>query len=476
MVSLAILVQAGGAVLGGLAGLILFALAGSSWLIAFAGGVMAAGSTAAVLQATRLRRQTMVLEGKLDLLRTEMADIIARDEAAGARLAEVERRTIESPAMIWRAASTDIDVLGTLVSDLARTVAAHERRLGPEETTVKALKPASVNRHGDADDPASESLLNADLRGMIAPEPNIAPPPHPAVVAELRGILASALASDRLELCLQPVVELPQRKIRGYEATLRLRGEGGDLQSDADLRRIASTTGLEADLDRVLLERAMHVLRVLRGRKRAVTISCAVKVEGFLSPNLPVILETALRNDPELARAIVFEVDALEFRSLAPETRQSLRALADQGVGLSVGCLPHLKLDIETLTGIGIRQIKVSADAMLGEEAGEAPLADIHPADISEFLRRRGIELQMFDVASEQILIDSLDYAPRLASGPLFGQARPVRPEVIEPRAVSDAGAVELRKPAQSQPGTEPSPAPSDRPQRQSFRSVLRRA
>jgi cyclic-di-GMP phosphodiesterase TipF (flagellum assembly factor) len=296
------------------------------------------------------------------------------------------------------------------------------------------------------------------------------------VVAELRGILASALASDRLELCLQPVVELPQRKIRGYEATLRLSGEGGDLQSEADLRRIAATTGLEADLDRVLVDRALHVLRVLRGRKRTVTISCAVTVKGLLAPNLPPALETALRSDPELAKALILEFSDQEFRALTPDARLELRALAGRGVGLSLGRLPHLKLDMDSITAIGIRQIKVSASAMLGEAHGDSSQTDIHPADMSEFLRRRGIELQMFDVASEQTVIDSLEYAPPLASGPLFGAARPVRPEVIEPRAVSDAGVAESRKAPQMQAEREQPSAQSGRPQRQSFRSVLRRA
>jgi len=56
---------------------------------------------------------------------------------ADARLAAVEHRTIESPAFAWRSASADIEILGTLVSDLARTVAEHERQLGPGLTIAE---------------------------------------------------------------------------------------------------------------------------------------------------------------------------------------------------------------------------------------------------------------------------------------------------------------------------------------------------
>ena len=476
MISAAKVVLVGGTAISGLAGVFLFAFAGSTWPIAVIGGMLLAVYTAAVLQTFRMRQQVKVLQRKLDAMQADMDGIRSGNADADARLAAVEHRTIESPAFAWRSASTDIEILGTLVSDLARTVAEHERQLGPGLTIAEELIPASMDLGSAADNTPHERILVSAGPGVVPSESSVSPPAKPAVIAELRGILASALASDRLELCLQPVVELPQRKVRGYEATLRLRGESGDLHSETDLRRIASTTGLEADLDRVLVERALHVLRVLRGRKRMVSISCAVTVVGLLSPTLPAALETALRSDPELVRALILEFSDAEFHSLAPGARLGLRALADRGVGLSLGRLPHLKLDIDSITATGIRQIKVSAGALLGGVQGNGLIADIHPADMAEFLRRRGIELQIFDVASEQTVIDSLEYAPPLASGPLFGTARPVRPEVIEPRAVSDSATGETRKPGQPEPETERVSVASSLPQRQSFRSVLRRA
>lgn len=478
MVSLAKVILAAGTAGGVLFGLALFGIAGAPWALALAGGLMAGGCSAALLQSMQLRREAALLRDRLEAVRADMAEITARDAAAGARLVELERRTVESPALVWRAASAEFEVLGTLVSEIARNIAEHERRLSPPDAAGGAGEGDSLTadaKPGKEGGPPALDLA-PDRDGALSFEAKADTQPHPAVVAELRGILASALASDRLELCLQPVVELPQRKIRGYEATLRLRGESDDLQSEADLRRIASTTGLEAELDGVLIERALHVLRVLRGRKREVTISCAVAAAGLLSPRLPAALETALRSDPELARTLILELTYQEFCALSRQAREALRALADRGVGLSLGRLPHLKLDIDAITVAGIRQIKVAAAAMLGDEDA-ASRTDIHPADMAEFLRRRGIEMQMSDVASEQTVVDCLDYAPPLASGPLFGAARPVRPEVIEPRAVSEAGAVETRKPVP--PGTEEAgrtPAPPDRPLRQSFRSVLRRA
>ena len=480
------------AALGAALGASALGLAGAPAAAAVVGGLIAALGTVGGWQAWRQAGDVTRLEASLAEARAAVIDLAERQAQAEARMAETERRTIESPALVWRAATADIEVLGTLVSNLAQAVAGHEKRLDaaaaaapaapePSAEALSAPAPEAATPAAPAPPPALDLFEPEAELGFTADAPSpavaaaraatsaavssLAYPPPVAVMAELKTTLAAALASDRLELCLQPIVGLPQRQVRGYEATLRLKGEAGDLQDNADLRRIAAATGLEAEFDRALVERAVQVLRILRARNRDVAAVCVVAGASLGAEAFTAMLESLARSDRSLIGAVTLEIAEAEFRAFDADRLQAMRLLADRGAGFGLGRPASLTLDAGEATAAGIRQLRLPIDMLLNAARGQAA-TDIHPADLPEFLRRRGIELMVCDVETEQSVLELLEFAAPLATGPLFGAARPVRPEVLEPKAVSDGAFA----------AAEPAAPPAARPQRQSFRSLLRRA
>jgi cyclic-di-GMP phosphodiesterase, flagellum assembly factor TipF len=441
------------AAIGGALGASALGLAGAPGAAVAVGGLMAAGGAAALAQARTQAQVIRNLEAAVGENQAVLGDLAMRQAQGEAKLAEIERRTIESPALVWRAATADIEVLGSLVSNLAQAVEEHERRLAAMAS------------------PAAEAKTLADAEAAAedagAPSPLADTAPAPAVIAELRTTLAVALASDRLELCLQPVMALPQRRVRGYEATLRLRGEAGDLQDGADLKRIAAATGLDAELDRVLVERAVQVLRILRARSREASAVCAIAAASLRADAFRLSLETLAQSDPQLADSVTLELADAEFRSLDAAGQDAMRGLAAKGLRFGLARPSGLRFDAAEATASGVRQLKVPAERLLrGGRDGEA---DIHPADLAEFLRRRGVDLVVSDVETEQDVIEILELAAPLAIGAAFGDPRPVRPEILEPRAVAAAEPAKAPEAAAFAP-------PPPRVQRQSFRSLLRRA
>jgi cyclic-di-GMP phosphodiesterase, flagellum assembly factor TipF len=463
------------ALAGGATGAAVLAAAGAPAMAAGLGGLSLAGCAIMIVRLMASRPDTARLVQAVDALQADITALTEQQARSDARMAELERLSIESPALVWRAATADIEVLSGLVSNLARNVAEHERRLPAVLPGQENAAPAQACASGPSPDWFEDE---AEL-GFTAEPPMVAhdfEPPSSAVMAELKSTLATALASDRLELCLQPVVALPQRKTRGYEATLRLKGESGDLQSDADLRRIAAATGLEHELDRVLVDRAVHVLRILRARNREVSLVCGIAGSSLSSAGFTDMLERLTRLDGGLSGALILETGDAELRCLTDDARTAMTMLSAKGVGFGLCRLPHLRLDMAELAAHGIRQVRVSAHTLIEATQDEAAGSDIHPADLAEYLQRRGIDLLVCDVASEQNVLDLLDHAPPLAIGALFGAARAVRPEVLEPKAVA---AQENR--ASTRRKTDDAPAPGaeqvqPRGQRQSFRSLLRRA
>jgi cyclic-di-GMP phosphodiesterase, flagellum assembly factor TipF len=471
-------VTGGAALAGGATGAAVLAASGAPVLAAGLGGLSLAGCAIAIIRLMGLRADRNRLEQAMHSLQADVTDLTEQQARSDARMAELERLSIESPALVWRAATADIEVLGRLVSDLARNVAEHEKQIA----SGAPGQIGSARNHTVPSAPSPEWFEDEAELGFTA-EPPMTPgdfeAPSSAVMGELKSTLASALASDRLELCLQPVVALPQRKTRGYEATLRLKGESGDLQTHADLRRIAAATGLEHELDRVLVDRAVHVLRILRARNREVSLICGIAGSSLAGAGFTEMLERLTRLDNGLSGALVLETGEADMRTLSDDARAAMTALSGKGIGFGLCRLPHLRLDMAEIAARGIRQVRVSARMLIDATQDEKSGSDIHPADMAEYLQRRGIELLVCDVATEQNVLDLLDHAPPLAIGALFGAARAVRPEVLEPKAVAaqEARASTRRKaedPFETSPrATEQS---ATRGQRQTFRSLLRRA
>ena len=83
-------------------------------------------------------------------------------------------------------------------------------------------------------------------------------------------IVRNALEENRVDLYLQPVVSLPQRKVRFYEALSRLRSEDGAVIMPMQYIRIAAPAGLMSIVDNLLLFRCVQVVKRLTQKQRDV--------------------------------------------------------------------------------------------------------------------------------------------------------------------------------------------------------------
>jgi cyclic-di-GMP phosphodiesterase, flagellum assembly factor TipF len=453
------------------AGVTVFGL-GAPFLAAGAATLLGAVGGASALAAVQSAQGRRAAEARFDTLASEMVLIRQRQAEFDAKLLAVDQRTVESPALVWRAATADIQVLGSLVSDLAKTVAEHDEKLGgsaapaAKDLVLPSTTPPPPSWFEDEAELGFTSDIGPLTAAAPAPEPAPSRAPSPAVISELKSTLAAALMSDRLELCLQPYVTLPQRKVAGYEATLSLKAENGALQGAAELRAAARAAGMDRDLDRILVERTGQVLRVLRARDRIVAVTCAVSGDSLLDPAFRSAVEAVARSEGKLAQNVMLAFPLADAARLKADGAAALEALKRTGVTLGAVATGPAGVDAAALERLGVIELRLPATAMLADPAGAG---DIHPADLGEMLERRNIRMLLTGVESESAVRDLLDFAAALAQGDLFGAARPVRPEVLQPRPVGEPGAGARIRAAQA-----PADAPGAR--RQSFRSLLRRA
>jgi cyclic-di-GMP phosphodiesterase, flagellum assembly factor TipF len=466
-------------------------------------GFLSGGLTLSGAQIYAAHNKNTEMRQAMDELQSQFVYLHERQGQAEGKILEMAKRSIDSPSLALHATATDIDVLGSLVRDLAKTVAEHDEIIKQQEPVIAQApqvqqqtstglfaaghSSAAMPQKFESDailgftadvPPQTREQASTDIQELRAPVIQTEQA-SPAVLAELRETLLNAIANNRLELSLQPIVVLPQRKARGYEASMSLRNSNDKTEQNApDVRRIAEATGLEVELDKALLQRATHVSRVLRSRNRDIAMCCTVSMASLADRDFRKILDDLARNDDKLARSILLEINDGDLKANI-DGRANLFAISQLGIGVGIILTNSLRFHAPDLVALGVRQMRVPAHLMLSAAQG-AVEADIHPADVAELLQRNGIDLLVSDISDEDTVRDMLDYAAQFAQGNLFGTPRIVRPEVLEPKSITPATEPSTRTNAAPQSGAERTAAGANAAprnlQRQSFRSLLRRA
>src|SRR5581483_7187588 len=86
----------------------------------------------------------------------------------------------------------------------------------------------------------------------------------------------SAIDENRIDIYLQPLVTLPQRKVRYYEAVTRLRDDKDQVLAAEDFIAVAEGAGLIGRIDHMVMLRCVQVLRRLMVRNKEVGVFCNV--------------------------------------------------------------------------------------------------------------------------------------------------------------------------------------------------------
>lgn len=308
-----------------------------------------------------------------------------------------------------------------------------------EAATQRAAEPAPQPAETP---PPAPSTAQAEREPELEIEAPAAPPAPSAAAVEEEVVATEASDSDltvldvvrrsieanRIDLYLQPIVTLPQRKVRYYEALTRLRDDGGELIMPGAYLQIAEQSGMMPLIDNIMLFRSVQVLRRLGERSSARGVFCNISVHSLVDAEFFPEFISFMEQNRSLADSLTFEFSQQMISACGPIEQESLQALASLGFRFSLDHVQDLDVDFRELHERNFRFVKVDADVFLNR-MGEAG-ARIHPADMRAYLERFGLELIIEKVEDERSLTNVLDYDIGLAQGYLFSEPRPVRPEV----------------------------------------------
>jgi cyclic-di-GMP phosphodiesterase TipF (flagellum assembly factor) len=262
---------------------------------------------------------------------------------------------------------------------------------------------------------------------------------------ELLETIRASLEENRVDLYLQPIVSLPQRKLRYYEALSRLRDHNGQVIMPAQYMAVAGQAGLMSVVDNLLLFRCVQIVRRLTQKSRDIGIFCNISGETLADKEFfPQFLDY-MRVNRDLAGQIVFEFSQEALAKAGVEGEKNLTTLATMGFALSMDHVDSLALDFLRLKAIGFRHLKVHASILTRGMNGAG--AQVAAEDFKKLLTRHGLNLIAERVEDEKTVIQLLDYAVDYAQGYLFGEPRAVREESLKAvSALESAPIIPFRK------------------------------
>ena len=262
-------------------------------------------------------------------------------------------------------------------------------------------------------------------------------PPVDRQRAALLEIVREALQENRVDLYLQPVVNLPQRKTLFYESFSRLRDATGRVMMPAEYLAVAEPEGLVQAIDNLLLFRCVQIVRRLASSDRKVGIFCNISPASLSDEAFfPQFLEF-MRQNKDLSGALIFELGQKAFRDRGARESRNMGKLADLGFRFSMDKVSDLGLDYADLARADVKFVKVAAGVLLDElveEEGRAVFRsapDMLAADYAPLLRRYGVEIIAEKVEDERQVVEVLELDVAFGQGHLFGEPRAIREAVM---------------------------------------------
>ena len=434
------------------------------------GGVPATGMSAPVVE--RLTQDVEQLRGRLDVLRTDFAaqtraqrdeigaelksleglikdlsrELMAASPAFAAAAAEDLNETSEIPLRLEeRLERVSLAELGDEPIRFAEDDFAEEEDkaavdLLADETTVVTQEVVIVTEA--APEVADVAQVSVAQVADVAEVASVIPEPAPVVDETAPGgamlqDLREAIEGNRIDLYLQPIVTLPNRKLRFYDASTRVRTGDDEFMPPGDYRHLAEREHLMPRIDNVMLVKCVQLLRRLGPDSRLKGVFCNLSAQSLLDHDFFPELVEFMEENSTLAENLTFQLSQRAVLDIGADELAGLKTLGKLGFVFSLDHVADLDVDFAALRDHFFRYVKIEARTLL--HGMEEARASIQASDLPSHLDRFDLKLIVEKVDDEASLERLMDYGVDLAQGDLFAQPRPVTPEMFRELAEADA-------------------------------------
>lgn len=238
--------------------------------------------------------------------------------------------------------------------------------------------------------------------------------------AMIQELLEQAVEDDRVDVFVQPVVSLPQRKPRMYEVFGRIRAMQGTYLPATQYMALAQKEQLMPAIENLLLLRCLQILRDSHHHEDQTPYILNVSTETLNDTGFMGDLVTFLSQNRGMAHRLVFELPQTQIDNLTAPQSSILDGLSQLGVRFSMDRVRMGKFDVPLLKSRHIRFIKLDAAWLTRENASEGGHGRI--ARLKTQLDSAGIDLIIEKVETEKALRELLDFGIDYGQGWHFGK------------------------------------------------------
>ena len=337
------------------------------------------------------------------------------------------RRELENIREAQRILIDQMERMDARVVEVVATVTDDAARRSEELTGEVHMLEDLVQRMGQ----------RLEERMVQAPPLSARHAPQHRQSAALLETIREALAENRVDLYLQPVVGLPQRRTVFYESFSRLRDETGRVMMPAEYLAVAEPEGLVTSIDNLLLFRCVQIVRRLAKTDKKIGIFCNISTSSLADESFfPQFLDLLAANR-DLAGALIFELGQAAFDARGAVEARNMGKLADLGFRFSLDKVVDLDLDFQDLARSDVKFLKIGAQFLLGQlmDTDEGlvlkSMPDLAAQDFASLTRRYGVEIIAEKVEEERQIVDILELDIAYGQGHLFGEPRPIKDAVL---------------------------------------------
>ena len=317
-------------------------------------------------------------------------------------------------------APLDLDTMQTLIEQLAAKL--HQPETAAPPVAARSSEPPPLRASAPKATPHTEEVFAGELAqtAAVAGSGQMAPYGHLALIAE-------AVEANRMDVCLDPILGLSDRKARHFELSVRLiTGTATELAPE-EYEPTAAGTGLLARIDAAKLARASDVLHRLRARGSRASLFSAVAGESLADAAFSETFAEILAGEEGRATRLVLTFAQAEARNFTDTHWRTVSGMAAIGLKFALRDVTDLDMDFERLKQHGFDFIKLDASVFL--DGLPTPDGRIPAADICRHLSGVGLGLIVGGIVEERDLAKILGFGALLGQGALFGGPRSVEIE-----------------------------------------------
>ncbi|MBL8536140.1 MAG: EAL domain-containing protein [Hyphomonadaceae bacterium] len=374
----------------------------------FAGCAVTHASITASAAAGRIGGTERKIKGEMERLRAAHREVTADIDAVQARLDQIETQI----AFAAPPAPPQIDIQNSGQVELK-------------------LIDQIVDKLGAAMDARLQTIQQA---GNVTPI-------NPSAALGPMDLVREALLENRIELHLQPIVQLPQRKTAFYEGFTRLKDATGRLILPQEFIPAAEQAGLMSTIDNVLFFRCVQIVRKLMKQDRRIGIFCNISPTALADDAFFPQFYDFMRENRDLAGSLIFEIPQAAYEARTSIEARAMGKLVDLGFRFSIDKVTSAALDLPDLERAGVRYAKIPARVLVeqiargGVRPKSAITREIAASDISAVFQRYGIDVIAERIENEEAVVEVLDLDVPFGQGHLFGAPRAIKESLMEETA-----------------------------------------